>query len=67
MYNYRDLPAPAGLIAVPEVAKAPPKVSKDGKTNTIVLKRTYRFHNGQRITAASFVAAFNRDAIENGV
>ncbi len=62
LYNYRDLPAPAGLFAVPEVAKAPPKVSKDGKTETIVLKRTYRFHTGQRITAASFVAAFNRDA-----
>jgi peptide/nickel transport system substrate-binding protein/oligopeptide transport system substrate-binding protein len=62
LYNYRDLPPPAGLIVVPEVAKAHPKVSKDGKTNTIELKRTYRFHNGQRVTAASFVAAFNRDA-----
>jgi peptide/nickel transport system substrate-binding protein/oligopeptide transport system substrate-binding protein len=62
LYNYRDLPAPAGSLAVPEVAKAPPKVSKDGKTNTIVLKRTYRFHTGQRITAASFVAALNRGA-----
>lgn len=62
LYNYRDLPAPAGLFAVPEVAKALPTVSKDGRTNTILLKRTYRFHTGQRITAASFVAAFNRDA-----
>ena len=62
LYRYRDLPAPAGLRAVPEVARASPRVSNHGKTNTIVLKRTYRFHTGQRITAASFVAAFNRGA-----
>jgi ABC-type oligopeptide transport system substrate-binding subunit len=62
LYNYRDLPGPAGSFAVPEVAKAPPKVSRDGKTNTIVLNRTYRFHTGQRITAANFIAALNRAA-----
>jgi peptide/nickel transport system substrate-binding protein/oligopeptide transport system substrate-binding protein len=62
LYNYRDLPGPAGSLPVPEVAKAPPKVSKDGKTNTIVLRRTYRFHTGRRITAVSFVAALNRAA-----
>lgn len=62
LYSYRDLPAPAGAVAVPEVAKALPKASKDGRTNIIVLRRTYRFHTGERVTAASFVAAFNRDA-----
>jgi peptide/nickel transport system substrate-binding protein len=62
LYNYRDLPGPAGVLAVPEVAKAPPKLSKDGKTITIVLRRTYRFHTGRRITAASFVAALNHAA-----
>src|SRR6266498_3310224 len=49
-------------IVIPEVAKGFPKVSRDGKTQTIELKRAYRFHTGQRITAANFVAAFNRDA-----
>jgi oligopeptide transport system substrate-binding protein len=62
LYNYRDLPAPAGAVAVPEVAKTFPKVSKDGRTNSIVLNPTYRFHTGERITAAGFVAAFNRNA-----
>lgn len=62
LYNYRDLPAPAGALVVPEVAKTLPKVSQDGRTSTIVLNRTYRFHTGQRITAESFVAALNRDA-----
>jgi ABC-type oligopeptide transport system substrate-binding subunit len=62
LYNFRDLPAPAGALAFPEVAKTLPKVSQDRRTNTIVLNRTYRFHTGERITAASFVAAFTRDA-----
>ena len=62
LYNYPDKPAPEGAIAVPEVATGLPVVSKDGKTQTIRLKRTYRFHTGGRITAANFVAAFNRVA-----
>ena len=39
-----------------------PDGSKDGKTQTIELKRTYRFHTGRPVRAANFVAAFNRDA-----
>ena len=62
LYTYPDKPAPAGSSVVPEVASGFPKLSQDGKTATIVLKRTYRFHTGARITAANFVAAFNRDA-----
>jgi ABC-type transport system substrate-binding protein len=62
LYSYPDKPAPAGTQVIPEVAMGFPKVSKDGKTQTIELKRNYRFHTGARVTAASFVAAFNRDA-----
>jgi peptide/nickel transport system substrate-binding protein len=62
LYNYPDRPAPAGTTLAAEVATALPTVSKDGKTQTMELQRTYRFHTGERITAASFVAAFNRDA-----
>ena len=62
LYNYPDKPARAGAQVIPEVATALPRRSKDGKTLTIQLKRTYRFHTGSRITAANFVAAFNRDA-----
>jgi peptide/nickel transport system substrate-binding protein/oligopeptide transport system substrate-binding protein len=62
LYNYPDKPAPAGAQVIPEVATAFPIVSKDGKTQTIQLKRTYRFHTGARVTAANFVAALNRDA-----
>ena len=62
LYNYPDKPAPQGAIAIPEVATGFPKVSAHGKTQTIQLKRTFRFNNGRPVTAANFVAAFNRDA-----
>ena len=62
LYNYPDKPAPGGAIVVPEVAAGFPTVSPDGKTQTIRLTRTYRFDTGARVTAANYVAAFNRDA-----
>jgi peptide/nickel transport system substrate-binding protein len=62
LYNYPDKPAPAGAIPVPEVATSSPAVSNDGKTQTIRLKRTFRFNTRKAVTAANFVAAFNRDA-----
>jgi ABC-type oligopeptide transport system substrate-binding subunit len=46
LYNYPDKPAPQGAIAVPEVAKSFPSVSKDGKTQTIELKRTWTSSTG---------------------
>jgi ABC-type oligopeptide transport system substrate-binding subunit len=62
LYNYPDRPAPAGAIVVPELARGFPAVSEHGKTQTIRLKRTFRFNTGKPVTAANFVAAFNRDA-----
>jgi peptide/nickel transport system substrate-binding protein len=62
LYTYPDRPAPEGAIVIPEVAKTFPKLSKDRKTQTIELRRTYRFKTGARVTSANFVAAFNRDA-----
>jgi ABC-type transport system substrate-binding protein len=60
LYGYPDRPAPEGANVVPEVAKTLPRYSKNGRTATIELRRTYRFHTGARVTAASFVAAINR-------
>ena len=51
-----------GCDVIPEVATGFPKVSPDGKTQTINLKRTYRFNTGAHVTAANYLAAFNRDA-----
>jgi ABC-type oligopeptide transport system substrate-binding subunit len=62
LYTYPDRPAPEGAFVIPEVAKAFPRLSKDRKTQTIELRRTYRFETGSRVTSANFAAAFNRDA-----
>jgi oligopeptide transport system substrate-binding protein len=62
LYSHPDKPAPEGTRVIPEVARGFPIVSKDGRTQTIELKRTYRFHTGQPVRAANFVAALNRDA-----
>ncbi|HEU0303522.1 MAG TPA: ABC transporter substrate-binding protein [Gaiellaceae bacterium] len=47
---------------VPEVAVDYPKITNGGRTYTFELKRTFRFHTGEPVTARSFVYAFNRDA-----
>jgi peptide/nickel transport system substrate-binding protein len=57
---YPDKPPPAGFRAVPEVAAAFPKVSRDFKTYTFTLRRGFRFSDGTRVTASSFARAINR-------
>jgi ABC-type transport system substrate-binding protein len=60
LYNYPDAPAPRGSRLVPEVAAGFPAVSRDGRTYTFKLERTYRLSNGERITARNFAWALNR-------
>ena len=55
-------PSQGGVRIFPEVAKSLPAISRDGLTYTFNLRTTYRFHTGAPITAANFVAAFNRNA-----
>ena len=61
LLNYPDAPAPRGARLVPEVAHGFPKVSGGGRVYTFTLKKTYRFSNGKRITAANYAAAINRN------
>jgi len=62
LYNYPDKEAPAGSQLEPEVAAGLPVVSNGGKTYTMKLRSGYRFSDGTKVTAASFVDAFNRAA-----
>jgi oligopeptide transport system substrate-binding protein len=61
LFNYPDKPGAEGARLVPEVVDRY-TVSRDGRTYTFTLKRTFRFHTGARVTAQSFADAFNRDA-----
>ena len=60
LMNYPDKPAPQGSRLIPEVAQGFPTISKNGKVYTFNLKKTYRFSNGAKITAANYAAAINR-------
>jgi ABC-type oligopeptide transport system substrate-binding subunit len=59
LFNYPDAPGAAGARVVPEVVDRY-TVSRDRRTYTFVLKQTFRFHTGVRVTAQSFAAAINR-------
>lgn len=51
-------PGKAGLV--PEVAAAPPRVSRDGTTYTFRLRSGFRFSDGKRVTASAFARAIHR-------
>jgi peptide/nickel transport system substrate-binding protein len=62
LLSFPDKEANAGgTKIVPEVATALPAISKDGKTYTFTLKKTYKFADGTPVTAKSFAYAMNRD------
>jgi peptide/nickel transport system substrate-binding protein len=61
LFNYPDAPGAAGTRLVPEVVDRF-SVSRDRRTYTFELKRTFRFHTGAMVTARSFADALNRDA-----
>jgi peptide/nickel transport system substrate-binding protein len=60
LMRYPDKPPPEGYKLVPEVAKAFPRVSGDGKTWTFTLRNGLRFSDGRPVRASAFVRAINR-------
>jgi ABC-type oligopeptide transport system substrate-binding subunit len=62
LLNFPDKEAKAGGNRItPEVATSLPAVSKDGKTYTFNLRKTFRFADGSPVTAQNFAYAINRD------
>ena len=57
---YPDKPGQAAYRLTPEVAAAPPKLSRDGKTYTFTLRRNFRFNDGKPVDARAFARAINR-------
>jgi peptide/nickel transport system substrate-binding protein len=57
---YPDKRPPAGLRLRPEVAAAPPKVSRDLRTFTFTLRKGFRFSDGSPVRASAFARAINR-------
>ena len=61
LLRFADAEGSAGSRLVPEVATGFPTVSKDGKTYTFNLRKTFRFADGSPVTAQNFAYAINRD------
>jgi ABC-type oligopeptide transport system substrate-binding subunit len=63
LVNYPDVNGPKASQLTPEAAAGFPKVSNGGKTYDFNVKAGFtKFSNNQAVTAASFKAAFDRDA-----
>jgi peptide/nickel transport system substrate-binding protein len=60
LMTYPDKPGQAAYSLAPEVAAAPPKVSRDGKTYTFRLRRNFRFSDGKPVDARAFARSINR-------
>jgi ABC-type transport system substrate-binding protein len=61
LFSFAPAAGAAGTRVIPEVVDGW-TVSRDGRTYTFELKRTFRFHTGAPVTARSFADAFNRVA-----
>ena len=59
LFNYPDKTGARGLKLIPEVASRY-TVSRNGRTYTIFLRKSYRFSNGAHVTANNFVWAYKR-------
>jgi ABC-type transport system substrate-binding protein len=60
LMTYPDKPGQAAYRLAPEVAAGPPKVSRDGKTYTFMLRRSFRFSDGKPVDARAFARSINR-------
>ena len=60
LMRYRDRPPPEGYQLVPDVAAAPPVVSRDGTTWRFRLRSGFRFSDGSPVHADAFAQAIHR-------
>lgn len=60
LLNNPDKRPPQGFRAVPEVATGYPRVSRDGKKLTFLIRAGFRFSNGAPVRASAFARAINR-------
>ena len=65
LMSYPDRAGSRAYGLVPEVAAAPPKTSRDGKTYTFTLRRGFRFSDGKPVDARAFARAINRTLTPN--
>jgi ABC-type oligopeptide transport system substrate-binding subunit len=60
LYYYPMVDGPRNQRIEPMAAAGFPRVSANGRTYTINIKRGFKFSNGQNVTSANFVRAYQR-------
>ena len=60
LVTFAKRPGQASFTVVPDLARALPKVTDDGKTYTFTLRKGIKFSNGDPVTTADVVASFKR-------
>ena len=61
LLGYKHLNGPAGATIVPYLAQDLPKVSSDGKTYTLTLRKGLKYSDGTPVKATDFPATIERD------
>jgi len=61
LLGYKHANGPEGATIVPYLAQSLPKVSSDGKTYTLTLRKGLKYSNGQPVKASDFKATIQRD------
>ena len=61
LLGYRHVNGAGGSTIVPYLARSLPRVSADGRTYTLVLRRGLSYSNGQPVKASDFKATVERD------
>ena len=59
--GYKHVNGPDGATIVPYLAKAMPKISSDGKTYTLTLRKGLKYSDGTPVKASDFRATIERD------
>lgn len=65
LVTYPHLPGKAGGKLVPDLAQSMPRISKNGKTYTFVLRKGLRYSNGKAVKASDFKYMLKRLYITN--
>jgi peptide/nickel transport system substrate-binding protein len=61
LIGYKHVSGPDGATLVPYLAEALPKVSSDGKTYTMTLRKGLTYSDGKPVKASDFKATIERD------
>jgi len=61
LLGYRHVNGAAGATIVPYLARSLPKVSRNGRTYTLVLRKGLQYSNGKPVMASDFKATVERD------